>query len=141
MTGSLYFWAAHLAGPKWGPFSSWFCAWLETIGLVARIGTQVIWWNFCFLVNIFRECLHGNSCFSWLEKAYARSQTLQSIILLSTGTNKGGGYFTPKWLFLCMYIGLTITWEALNTFALEVIDLIDIVSIWWQVLLLPCIHF
>ncbi|CAN1316903.1 Amino-acid permease BAT1 homolog [Linum perenne] len=39
-TGSLYFWAAHLAGPKWGPFASWCCAWLETIGLVAGIGTQ-----------------------------------------------------------------------------------------------------
>lgn len=40
-TGSLYFWAAHLAGPKWGPFASWCCAWLETIGLIAGIGTQV----------------------------------------------------------------------------------------------------
>ena len=54
--------------------------------------------------------------------------------------NKGGGYFAPKWLFLCMYIGLTVIWATLNTFALEVIALIDIVSIWWQVLLLPCIH-
>ncbi|KAL5073505.1 hypothetical protein RYX36_012489 [Vicia faba] len=66
--------------------------------------------------------------------AYAGSQTLQSIILLSTGTNKGGGYFAPKWLFLCMYIGLTVIWEALNTFALEVIAFIDIISIWWQVI-------
>ncbi|CAI8614477.1 unnamed protein product [Vicia faba] len=105
-TGSLYFWAAHLAGPKWGPFSSWCCAWLETIGLIAGIGTQ----------------------------AYAGSQTLQSIILLSTGTNKGRGYFAPKWLFLCMYIGLTVIWAALNTFALEVIAFIDIISIWWQVI-------
>ncbi|KAL1301170.1 amino-acid permease BAT1 homolog [Arachis hypogaea] len=105
-TGSLYFWAAHLAGPKWGPFSSWCCAWLETIGLIAGIGTQ----------------------------AYAGSQTLQSIILLSTGTHKGGGYFAPKWLFLCMYIGLTVIWAALNTFALEVIALIDMISIWWQLI-------
>ncbi|KAK9004408.1 hypothetical protein V6N11_002209 [Hibiscus sabdariffa] len=59
-TGSLYFWAAHLAGPKWGPFSSWCCAWLETIGLIAGI--------------------------------------------------------------------------VLNTFALEVIAFIDIISIWWQVI-------
>ncbi|KAL5538823.1 hypothetical protein UlMin_044133 [Ulmus minor] len=104
-TGSLYFWAAHLAGPKWGPFASWCCAWLETIGLIAGIGTQ----------------------------AYAGSQTLQSIILLCTGTNKDGGYFAPKWLFLCMYIGLTVIWAFLNTFALEVIAFIDIISIWWQV--------
>ncbi|KAJ6289135.1 hypothetical protein OIU76_025020 [Salix suchowensis] len=105
-TGSLYFWAAHLAGPRWGPLASWCCAWLETIGLVAGIGTQ----------------------------AYAGSQTLQSIILLSTGTNKGGGYFAPKWLFLCMYIGLTLIWAVLNTFALEVIAFIDVISIWWQVI-------
>ncbi|MBA0586941.1 hypothetical protein Gorai_000081, partial [Gossypium raimondii] len=105
-TGSLYFWAAHLAGPKWGPFSSWCCAWLETIGLIAGIGTQ----------------------------AYAGSQTLQSIILLSTGTNKDGGYFAPKWLFLCMYVSLTLIWAVLNTFALEVIAFIDIISIWWQVI-------
>ncbi|KAK6125561.1 hypothetical protein DH2020_040695 [Rehmannia glutinosa] len=103
-TGSLYFWAAHLAGPKWGPFASWCCAWLETIGLIAGIGTQ----------------------------AYAGSQTLQSIILLCTGTNKDGGYFAPRWLFLSMYMGLTVIWAVLNTFALEVIAFIDIISIWWQ---------
>jgi len=40
-TGSLYFWAAHLAGPVWGPLASWCCAWLEAIGLIAGIGTQV----------------------------------------------------------------------------------------------------
>lgn len=105
-TGSLYFWAAHLAGPRWGPFASWCCAWLETIGLIAGIGTQ----------------------------AYAGSQTLQSIILLCTGTYKDGGYLAPKWLFLCMYMGLTIIWAVLNTFALEVIAFIDIISIWWQVI-------
>ncbi|CAN6476081.1 unnamed protein product [Victoria cruziana] len=105
-TGSLYFWAAHLAGPRWGPFASWCCAWLETIGLIAGIGTQ----------------------------AYAGSQTLQSIILLSTGTNKGGGYLAPRGVFLCMYMALTIIWAVLNTFALEVIAFIDIISIWWQVI-------
>lgn len=45
-TGSLYFWAAHLAGPVWGPFASWCCAWLETIGLIAGIGTQVYMLHF-----------------------------------------------------------------------------------------------
>ncbi|KAK9162381.1 hypothetical protein Syun_003283 [Stephania yunnanensis] len=110
-TGSLYFWAAHLAGPKWGPFASWCCAWLETIGLIAGIGTQ----------------------------AYAGTQTLQSIILLCTGTNKGGGYFAPKWLFLCIYMGLTVIWAVLNTFALEVIAFIDIISIWWQTARFLCV--
>ena len=68
---------------------------------------------------------------SFTSKAYAGSQSLQSIILLSTGTNKNGGYFAPKWLFLCMYIGLTLIWAVLNTFALEVIALIDVISICW----------
>ncbi|ERN08756.1 hypothetical protein AMTRI_Chr11g99480 [Amborella trichopoda] len=105
-TGSLYFWAAHLAGPKWGPFASWCCAWLETIGLIAGIGTQ----------------------------AYAGSQTLQSIILICSGTNKNGGYFAPRGVFLCMYMGLTIIWAILNTFALDVIAFLDIISMWWQVI-------
>lgn len=58
---------------------------------------------------------------------------MQSIILLCTGTNKGGGYLAPKWVFLCMYMGLTFIWAVLNTFALEVIAFIDTISIWWQV--------
>ncbi|KAG2572214.1 amino-acid permease BAT1 homolog [Panicum virgatum] len=105
-TGSLYFWAAHLAGPVWGPLASWCCAWLEAIGLIAGIGTQ----------------------------AYAGSQVLQSIILLCTGTNTGGGYLAPRWLFLVMYIGLTLIWAVLNTFALEVIAFLDVISMWWQVI-------
>lgn len=105
-TGSLYFWAAHLAGPVWGPLASWCCAWLEAIGLIAGIGTQ----------------------------AYAGSQVLQSIILLCTGTNKGGGYLAPRWLFLVMYLGLTFIWAVLNTFALEVIAVLDMISMWWQVI-------
>lgn len=105
-TGSLYFWAAHLAGPRWGPFASWCCAWLETIGLIAGIGAQ----------------------------AYSGSQTLQIIILLSTGTNKGGGYFAPRSVFLCIYICLIIIWAVLNTFALQVIAFLDIISIWWQII-------
>ncbi|GAB2246331.1 hypothetical protein Droror1_Dr00001824 [Drosera rotundifolia] len=105
-TGSLYFWAAHLAGPKWGPLASWCCAWLETIGIVAGTGTQ----------------------------AYAGAQVLQNIILLSTGTNKNGGYFAPKWLFLCMYVGVTVVWAVLNTFTLQVVATLDVISIWWQVI-------
>ncbi|XP_022768117.1 amino-acid permease BAT1 homolog isoform X2 [Durio zibethinus] len=105
-TGSLYFWAAHLAGPKWGPFASWCCVWLEAIGLISGIGAQ----------------------------AYSGSQALQIIILLSTGTNKGGGYFASRSVFLCMYMCLTIIWAVLNTFALRVIAILDIISIWWQVI-------
>ncbi|KAL3676063.1 hypothetical protein R1sor_026011 [Riccia sorocarpa] len=105
-TGSLYFWAAHLAGPRYGPLASWVCAWLEAIGLIAGIGTQ----------------------------AYAGAQTLQNIILLSTGTNKNGGYFAPRGVFLAIYLTLCLIWAVLNTFALNVIAIIDMVSIYWQVI-------
>ena len=40
-----------------------------------------------------------------------------------------------------MYIGLTIIWAVLNTFALEVIAFIDIISMWWQVRLQFCFDF
>lgn len=63
-TGSLYFWAAHLAGPKWGPFASWCCAWLEAIGLIAGIGTQVF--------------SYFSSCFSWLFHRGAKSVWTES---------------------------------------------------------------
>ncbi|KAH7423877.1 hypothetical protein KP509_12G078700 [Ceratopteris richardii] len=33
-----------------------------------------------------------------------------------------------------MYLGLTFIWAILNTFALDVIAIIDILSIWWQVI-------
>ncbi|KAI3441028.1 uncharacterized protein J3R85_002874 [Psidium guajava] len=105
-TCSLYFWAAHLAGPRRGPLASWCCAWLETIGLVSGIGAQ----------------------------AYSGAQALQIIILLSTGTNTGRGYFTSRSILLCMYIGLTLVWVVLNTFALRVIAHLGIISICWQVL-------
>lgn len=62
---------------------------------------------------------------------------MQSIILLCTGTNTGGGYLAPRWLFLVMYIGLTLIWAVLNTFALEVIAFLDVISMWWQVITLP----
>ena len=70
-------------------------------------------------------------------QAYAGSQVLQSIILLCTGTNTGGGYLAPRWLFLVMYIGLTLIWAVLNTFALEVIAFLDVISMWWQVPAVP----
>lgn len=73
--------------------------------------------------------------FALVCQAYAGSQTMQSIILLSTGTNKGGGYLAPPGVFLAMYIGLTVTWEKLNTYSLDVIAFIDTVSVWWQVLI------
>ncbi len=83
-TGSLYFWAAHLAGPRWGPLASWVCAWLEAIGLIAGIGTQV----FCLfllkllLLLLLTTVLLQMSCFpvglmsEWIEsKGYTNTHT------------------------------------------------------------------
>eukprot|EP00897_Mesotaenium_endlicherianum_P006845 jgi/Mesen1/6189/ME000032S05485 len=51
-TGSLYYWAASLAGPKYGPFAAWMTVralsttpqhtsgWLEFIGLAVGVGSQ-----------------------------------------------------------------------------------------------------
>ncbi|KAH9691333.1 Amino acid permease [Citrus sinensis] len=105
-TGSLYFWAAHLAGPKWGPLASWCCAWLETVGSISGIGTQ----------------------------AYSGAQALQMIILLATGTHKNGGYFVPRGVFVAAYMSLAIIWAILNSFSLQVIAFLDIISFWWQVI-------
>ncbi|MCO5598509.1 hypothetical protein L7F22_052606 [Adiantum nelumboides] len=105
-TGSLYFWAAHLAGPRWGPFASWCCAWLELVGMIAGVASQ----------------------------AYAGSQVLQNIILLATGTHKNGGYLAPPWLFLIMYITLAVIWAFLNTFTLDLVSYFGIASMWWQVI-------
>ncbi|KAF5942289.1 hypothetical protein HYC85_019931 [Camellia sinensis] len=103
-TGSLYFWAASLAGPRWGPFASWCCAWLETVGVISGISAQ----------------------------AYSGAQALQMIILLGTGTNKGGGYFAPKSVFLGLYLLLIFIWAVLNCFALNFIAYLHILSISWQ---------
>ena len=144
-TGSLYFWAAHFAGPRWGPFASWCCAWLEAIGLISGIGAQVLQLPLCMFSlstnTIFSTKNNDNNewwtcvlCFYW---AFSGSQALQFIILLATGNNKGGGYFASKGVFLGMYVGLTIIWAVLNTFALQVVAFLSIISIWWQV----CMHF
>ncbi|KAL3695805.1 hypothetical protein R1sor_009881 [Riccia sorocarpa] len=104
-TGSLYFWTAHLAGPRYGPFASWVCAWLEIVGLIAGAGTQ----------------------------AYSGAQVLQYIVLLSTGTNKDGGYFASRGVFYSIYFGFCLIWAILNTFALKIVAMIDVVSLYWQV--------
>ncbi|CAI5531225.1 unnamed protein product [Closterium sp. Naga37s-1] len=36
--GSLYFWAAALAGPKYGPFAAWITGWLEFVGVSVGVG-------------------------------------------------------------------------------------------------------
>ncbi|KAL3695803.1 hypothetical protein R1sor_009879 [Riccia sorocarpa] len=104
-TGSLYFWTAHLAGPRYGPLASWVCAWLEIVGIIAGAGGQ----------------------------AYSGAQVLQYIVLLSTGTNKDGGYFASRGVFYSIYFGLCLIWAILNTFALKVVAMIDVVSLYWQV--------
>eukprot|EP00253_Pinus_taeda_P028278 PITA_28278 len=72
--------------------------------------------------------------FSLVCQAFAGSQVMQSIILLSTGTHQGGGYMATRGVFLAMYIGLTVIWAFLNTFSLNVIAFLDIISMWWQVI-------
>ena len=74
------------------------------------------------------------SCTNFVHgQAYSGAQALQIIILLSSGTNKGGGYFAPKSVFLGIYVFFILVWAVLNSFALKVIAYLNIISIWWQV--------
>lgn len=79
-TGSLYFWAAHLAGPKWGPFASWCCAWLEAIGLIAGIGTQVDS-VVCLLIVLFPVALLLRSIYQslvqWIDPTSGSGRHMQ----------------------------------------------------------------
>ncbi|KAJ6917087.1 amino-acid permease BAT1 [Populus alba x Populus x berolinensis] len=72
--------------------------------------------------------------FTWFGRHMQVHKLCRVSSYCAPETNKNGGYFAPKWLFLCMYIGLTLIWAVLNTFALEVIAFIDVISIWWQVI-------
>ncbi|XP_057858691.1 amino-acid permease BAT1 homolog isoform X2 [Cryptomeria japonica] len=100
--------------------------------LYAGPATLVWGWVIVSFFTAFVAVAMAEICSSF--PAYAGSQTLQSIILLSTGTNKDGGYLAPRGVFLAMYMGLTVIWAILNTFALDVIAFIDTISIWWQVI-------
>ncbi|XP_020688934.1 amino-acid permease BAT1 homolog [Dendrobium catenatum] len=80
----------------------------------------------------FRQCI--TLLHRVRSKAYSSSQVLQIIILLCTGTNKGGGYLASPGVFLGMYVFFTMIWAILNTFALQVIAFIDMISIIWQLI-------
>lgn len=105
-TGSLYYWAASLAGPKYGPFASWMTGWLEFIGLAIGVGSQ----------------------------AFAGVQVLQYLILLSTGGANGGGYFLNKYQFLGFICATVVVVVALNSMAVRIVSFLDVISVWWQVI-------
>lgn len=104
-TGSLYFWAAHLAGPVWGPLAAWLTAWLEAIGLTVSVASQ----------------------------AFCAARTLQTLLLLITGTHKNGGYLAPAGVFLATYILLVLIWALFNTLAIETLAFMDTISTWLQI--------
>ncbi|CAI5514903.1 unnamed protein product [Closterium sp. Naga37s-1] len=69
--GSLYFWAAALAGPKYGPFAAWITGWLEFVGVSVGVGGV----------------------------AFGGIQQIMSLVLLATGGGaNGGGYNFPDYL-------------------------------------------
>ncbi|KAL3729043.1 hypothetical protein ACJRO7_033614 [Eucalyptus globulus] len=78
-----------------------------TLGMHSRKQTVIF---FTFLGEVKGEVIFVNSlCSFWA--AHLVSPTwgpfASCIILSCIGTNKDGGYLAPKWLFLCMYMGLT----------------------------------
>eukprot|EP00850_Spirogloea_muscicola_P010552 SM000062S19938 [mRNA] locus=s62:499844:503705:- [translate_table: standard] len=104
-TGSLYFWAASMAPHKWKPLVSWVTAWFEVIALV--VGSASV--------------------------AFPATQIIQQIILLTTGTNKNGGYFAPKWLFFLIFMSLEIQWAALNTLSIKMVSLFTTFFVYFNI--------
>lgn len=116
--GSLYFWAAALAGPKFGPIASFITGWLEFIGL--SVGCAGV--------------------------AYAGVQVLSALILISTGGANGGGYvLTESQIFGAACLTVVIC-AVINSFPIRIVAIVLSLSAIWQVvgafviiIALPCI--
>ncbi|KAF8390084.1 hypothetical protein HHK36_024605 [Tetracentron sinense] len=93
ISGSLYYWTAKLAGPKWAPFASWMTVWFNIVGQWA--GTTSI--------------------------EFSIAQLLQVIILLSTGGKHGGGYKASKYAVAAVwnFVGVFVLMILIPTVATE----------------------
>ncbi|CAI5976616.1 unnamed protein product, partial [Closterium sp. NIES-64] len=98
--GSLYFWAAALAGPKWGPLASFITGWMEFLGL-AVCGANV---------------------------SYGGSVILQVLILISTGGADGGGYLLSKYAVFAIACGFVLICFLINCLSVRTVATVMVVS-------------
>ncbi|CAI5972407.1 unnamed protein product [Closterium sp. NIES-64] len=89
--GSLYFWAAALAGPKYGPFAAWITGWLEFVGVSVGVGGV----------------------------AFGGIQQIMSLVLLATGGSNSGGYTFPDYLQFLACVALILMCAAINVLPIK----------------------
>ncbi|CAL5348441.1 unnamed protein product [Camellia sinensis] len=130
------------AGPApliWGWIVVTFFTWFVGVAMAEICSSFPLLWLDQDGDHLHHGVVHGSrlsasSLESVLRWAYSGAQVLQMIILLGTGSNKGGGYFAPKSVFLGLYLLLIFIWAVLNCFALNFIAYLHILSISWQII-------
>ncbi|GJP33201.1 hypothetical protein CLOM_g17757 [Closterium sp. NIES-68] len=117
ISGSLYFWAAALAGPKHGPFAAWITGWLEFLGISVCIGSL----------------------------SFGGVQLLQYTIYAATGGVKSG-YLLSNYECFGITVAAIVLCGLLNLLPVHSIGRIAAFSAVWQILvvlamivILPCV--
>ncbi|CAI5979366.1 unnamed protein product, partial [Closterium sp. NIES-65] len=117
ISGSLYFWAAALAGPKHGPFAAWITGWLEFLGISVCIGSL----------------------------SFGGVQLLQYTIYAATG-GSNGGYLLSNYECFGITVASIVACALLNLLPVLSIGRIAAFSAVWQIvvvlaviIILPCV--
>ncbi|CAI7828617.1 unnamed protein product, partial [Closterium sp. NIES-54] len=117
ISGSLYFWAAALAGPKHGPFAAWITGWLEFLGISVCIGSL----------------------------SFGGVQLLQYTIYAATG-GFNGGYLLTNYECFGITVAAIVACGLLNLLPVLSIGRIAAFSAVWQIMvvaaviiILPCV--
>ncbi|GJP65640.1 hypothetical protein CLOP_g22508 [Closterium sp. NIES-67] len=104
--GSLYFWAAALAGPKWGPLASFITAWMEFVGLA--VGHAMV--------------------------SYYGVTILQVLILISTGGANGNGFMLDHYEVFGIACGVVLICCCINCCSIRIVSYVMLFSALIQVL-------
>ncbi|GJP33206.1 hypothetical protein CLOM_g17762 [Closterium sp. NIES-68] len=104
--GSLYFWAAALAKPKYRPLAAWITGWLEFLG--ASIGTGGV--------------------------ALGGVGLLADIILLATGGASGNGYMMPEPVQFACCVFIVLVCALVNLFPIKMVGRVLLIGMIIQVL-------
>ncbi|KAK9801877.1 hypothetical protein WJX73_006005 [Symbiochloris irregularis] len=102
--GSLYYWAAQLAGPGNSALASWVTAWFNLLGQIAL--TSVI--------------------------AYTMANQIASMVLLGTGGALAGGHVVTNAQLLGIYAAILTCQALLNLFGARVLHAFQLFSVVWQ---------
>ncbi|CAI5941960.1 unnamed protein product [Closterium sp. NIES-64] len=104
--GSLYFWAAALAKPKYRPLAAWITGWLEFLG--ASIGSGGV--------------------------ALGGVLLLSDLVLLATGGANGGGYTMPEPVQFACCVFIVLVCALINLLPIKMVGRVLLVGMIIQVL-------